>query len=152
MGHETLATTVEPVTLTRLLVEWRPDALVLVLLGPLLATYVAAVRSVRAAGGRWPRWRRVMFAGGASTALVALCGGLATYAPAQFSAQLGLSDQLLAGRWFVELNWSWVDPVAGQRLGALLVAATTAVVVLLLALSLALRPRRSGPRVQVADR
>jgi putative copper resistance protein D len=81
-------TTVQPLTVTRLLVEWRPDALVLVLLGLLLAAYVTAVRSVRAAGGRWPRWRLVSCTAGTAVALFALCGGLATAAPAQVSAQL----------------------------------------------------------------
>jgi putative copper resistance protein D len=280
-GHGTPAATVPPLTLSRLLLEWRPDALVLVLLGLLLAAYVAAVRSLRASGGRWPWWRLVTFTAGTSAALIALCGGLATYAAAQVSAQLaqflllllvapallvhgapftlwseirrrgappradsprqrspaggalsdpllpallvvglvlalyrtpvielslrsawvhllvnvltllvgvlvvrpavdplpsdgaaaerglpllavavtlallagqlGLGDQLLAGRWFLALDGSSVDPVADQRAGALLVAGTTAAVVPVLALSLALRStaldrrRRSGP-------
>jgi len=59
--------------------------------------------------------------------------------------QLGWSDELLAGRWFLEINWPSIDPLADQRLGALLVAGTTAVVVPLLALSLAPRSgRRTG--------
>jgi putative copper resistance protein D len=277
-GLGTPTTTVEPLTPIRLIVEWRPDALVLVLLGLLLAAYITAVRTVQASGGRWPTWRLVAFAAGTSVALVALCGGLAIRAPAQVSAQLtqfvllllvapallvhgapftlrslvrrpavhgpaeppceesraaraltdpllaallatvlvlalyrtpvielslrsswvhllfnvlalgvgvlvlrpvadplpsdgaaaeralpllavavtlallagqlGLGDQLLAGRWFLGLDRSGIDPVEDQRLGALVVA-STATAVLLLAVSVAIRPRRREPHVQV---
>lgn len=44
------------------------------------------------------------------------------------AAQLRDGDQLLAGRWFLELRWPWVDAVADQRLGAAVVAAGALVV------------------------
>jgi hypothetical protein len=67
---------------------------------------------------------------------------------ALLAGQLGLGDQLLAGRWFLSLDRSGVDPVEDQRLGALLVAGTTTAVLLLAAL-VTLRPRRTASQVQV---
>ena len=89
VGHETLAASVEPMTLTRLLLAWRPDALVLVVLGLALATYAAGVRSLRGAGEPVSWWRVGAFTAGVAVGVYALCGGLATYAPATVSAQLG---------------------------------------------------------------
>jgi putative copper resistance protein D len=39
------------------------------------------------------------------------------------SVQLRIGDRLVAGGWFLELRWSWVDPVADQQGGALLLGA-----------------------------
>ena len=38
------------------------------------------------------------------------------------AVELRSSDRLLAGRWFADLGWSWVDPAADQRLAALFAA------------------------------
>jgi cytochrome c oxidase assembly factor CtaG/putative copper export protein len=55
---------------------------------------------------------------------VAACLALLAY-------QLRYGDLLLAGWWFLDLNWQWADPVADQRLGGL-VAAGAALFTLLL--------------------
>lgn len=96
-GHETLATTVEPFTVSRLLVEWRPDALVLTLVGLALITYLTGVRSMHAAGECWSRWRTGAFTSGGLLVVWALCGGLSTYAPAMVSAQVGQFVVMLVG-------------------------------------------------------
>lgn len=53
---------------------------------------------------------------------------------ALLAAELRFSDRLLAGTWFADLGWSWIDPAADQRLAGLVAAGGSA---LLLALSLA---------------
>lgn len=87
-GHETLATSIPPFEWTRLVLEWRPDALVLTLAGLSLAAYAAGVRSLRSAGRSWSWWRAGAFTGGVAVTVLALCGGLAVYAPAMVSAQV----------------------------------------------------------------
>jgi cytochrome c oxidase assembly factor CtaG/putative copper export protein len=47
----------------------------------------------------------------AALGAVAGCLGL-------LGTQLGYGDRLLAGTWFLELRWGWVDPVADQHAGA----------------------------------
>ncbi len=63
------------------------------------------------------------------------------------ATQLRYGDQLLAGVWFLELRWSWVDPVADQRLGGAL-SAGAAVLLALAAGLLLLRPRASADSAQ----
>jgi putative copper resistance protein D len=60
--------------------------------------------------------------------VAALAGCLALLA-----VQLRHGDRLMAGDWFLELRWSWVDPVADQRVAGTVVA-VAAVAVLATAL------------------
>jgi putative copper resistance protein D len=59
------------------------------LAGLALATYVVGVRRLSSHGQHWSWWRSAAFGGGAAVVVLALCGGLATYAPAMVSAQVG---------------------------------------------------------------
>ena len=47
------------------------------------------------------------------------------------AAELRFSDQLLAGRWFAELGWSWIDPAADRRLAASFAAGAAALLLVL---------------------
>ena len=60
------------------------------------------------------------------------------------AVELRTSDQLLAGRRFADLGWSWVDPAADQRLAALFAASGA---VLLLGLAAAVWRTRPPMRV-----
>jgi putative copper resistance protein D len=80
---------VDPVSLAQLLGSWRLDALVLVVLGLALTGYVNGVRALARHGLPWPVARTSAFVGGLLVALVDLCSGVATYAPALVSVQLG---------------------------------------------------------------
>lgn len=74
---------------------------------------------------------------GWSLVAVAACLGL-------LAGQLRYGDRLLAGDWFLELRWSWVDPVADQHLAAGVLAGAAGAV-LVLALVLVVRdPARSA--------
>ena len=73
-------------------------------------------------------------------AVVGVAGCLAILA-----AQLRYGDRLLAAEWFLELRWSWIDPVADQRLaGALVAVASVAVVVVAVVLGARCRTRDRG--------
>ena len=89
VGHATVPTDVDPISVTELLGSWRLDALVLVALGLALAGYVHGIRTLARHGRPWPAARTWAFVGGLFVALVDLCSGVATYAPALVSAQLG---------------------------------------------------------------
>ncbi len=78
----------EAPSLTSLATTWRPDALILVILGIALATYFGGARRLRAAGIDWPRRRTVSFVAGVAVALVFLCSGVAVYASALLSVHL----------------------------------------------------------------
>ncbi|UFN46649.1 cytochrome c oxidase assembly protein [Nocardioides okcheonensis] len=233
-SHPGLPAVVQPVSAWLLLGAVRPNALALLVVGGLLVAYRLAVHRVVAAGGSWPEQRLHAATAAAVLAVVVLCSGLATYAPAMLSvqvlqlllmllvvpavvvraaaarlwrrpvdpvvgavavggllvlvyrtplleasqrshwvhltlllaataagtyhlsalaphggggeqaprqvaggaarlasllpaaclgvlgAQLLLGDRLVAGRWFLELRWGWVDPAADQRLAGLL--------------------------------
>lgn len=233
-SHPGLPAVVQPVSAWLLLGAVRPNALALLVVGGLLVAYRLAVRRVVAGGGSWPEQRLHAATAAAVLAVVVLCSGLATYAPAMLSvqvlqlllmllvvpavvvraaparlwrrpvdpvvgavavggllvlvyrtplleasqrshwvhltlllaataagtyhlsalaphggggeqaprqvagsaarlapllpaaclgvlgAQLLLGDRLVAGRWFLELRWGWVDPAADQRLAGLL--------------------------------
>lgn len=275
LGHSTLPSAVDPVSLTELATAWRWNALALVVLGVVLAVYLVGVRSLARRGRRWPVTRSTAFVAGLLLALVDLCSGVATYASAMVSVQiaqflvallfvplllalgapltlwlrvrhletegqppavlqsralrafaspvvsamavcalllglyrtplievslrsfwmhlfvlglavvLGLvflwpvlavdpvpaptgfierasclaavlgcllllahelrrSDRLLAGEWFLELRWGWVDPAADQRLGGALVVAAATAMLVLLALAVTSGSRRGG--------
>ena len=60
------------------------------------------------------------------------------------AVQLRYGDQPLGAVWFLELRWSWVGPVAGQRLGGALVAVAAAVMLVLAVLRLRRRPSGDG--------
>jgi putative copper resistance protein D len=70
--------------------------------------------------------------------LVVLDGCLALLA-----VQLRYGDRLLAGRWFLELRWGWVDPVADQRLAGLVVGAVAGLILVLVGAAAALDRRPS---------
>ena len=71
-----------------LLLLWRPDALVLVVLGVAVVAYLRGRDRVLASGRAWPRRRTWCFVTGATTAAVALCSSLAVYAPLLLSVHL----------------------------------------------------------------
>ncbi len=87
-GHWTLPTEVAPLTPGELALAWRPNAVVLVVLGLSLAVYLGGVQSLARAGLRWPAGRTAAFVAGLALALVDLCSGVATYAPAMVSVQV----------------------------------------------------------------
>ena len=89
VGHATVPTDVDPISVTELLGSWRLDALVLVALGLALTGYVNGIRTLARRGLPWPAARTSAFVGGLLLALVDLCSGVATYAPALVSVQLG---------------------------------------------------------------
>lgn len=88
-GHATVPTDVDPVSWGQLLGSWRPDALVLVALGLSLTAYVRGLRTLARHDSPWPVARTCAFLGGLLLALVDLCSGVATYAPALVSVQIG---------------------------------------------------------------
>ena len=106
-GHPTLPAVVEPLSLVELATAWRPDAIVLVVLATASAAYAGGVRDLRRRGRRWPRSRSVAFAAGIAVALVVLCSGVATYAPAVLSVQVA---QLLVTLLLVPLLLLLGDP------------------------------------------
>jgi cytochrome c oxidase assembly factor CtaG/putative copper export protein len=88
LGHETLPASVDAFSIGALATAWRPNAVVLVVLGGALAVYVAGVRQLARSGATWPRYRGASFGTGLLLALIALCSGAATYAPAMVSVQV----------------------------------------------------------------
>ena len=95
-GHNTLASDVEPFTPVKLVTEWRPDAVTLVIVGVALVAYLAGVRRLRSGTQTttrvptrtWP-WSRVAFAVAAAlVGLLATSGGLGAYSTATFSLQV----------------------------------------------------------------
>ncbi len=87
-GHSTLPGVVDRVSLGELATAWRPDAVVLLVLGLLVATYFGHVRIASRTGRRWPMGRSAAFVCGVAVAVVDLCSGVATYAPAMVSVQV----------------------------------------------------------------
>jgi len=79
---------VPPLTGERLLTLWRPDAIVLTLALLAVAGYVAGLRRLRARGVDWPVGRTVAWLSGVTVAVILLCSGIATYAPAMFSVHM----------------------------------------------------------------
>ena len=87
-GHATLPTEVAPVSAAGLLLEGRLDAIALTVLALAAAAYLTGVWRVHAAGAPWPAARTAAFLAGLAVALLALCGGVATYAAAMISVHL----------------------------------------------------------------
>lgn len=78
----------EELSPAELLLTWRPDAVVLLVLGVAVAAYLRTRGRVVAAGQVWPRHRTGCFVAGAGVAAVALCSGIAAYAPLMLSVHL----------------------------------------------------------------
>jgi cytochrome c oxidase assembly factor CtaG/putative copper export protein len=87
-GHSTLPAVVEPLSATALATAWRPDAVVLVVLCAVATGYARCVGELRRRGRPWPLRRSSAFAAAILVALVALCSGVGTYAPAVLSVQV----------------------------------------------------------------
>ncbi|VXB16223.1 cytochrome c oxidase assembly protein [Nocardioides sp. AX2bis] len=87
--------TVDPLSLTSLLGAWRPDAVVLLVLGAGLAAYLTTRRRRSAEARDWPRHRTRCFVTGTAVAAVTLCSGIATYAPLLLSVHLAQQLVLL---------------------------------------------------------
>ncbi len=87
-GHSSLAGVIRPVSLTELATSWRPHAVVLLVLGLALTAYLSRVGVLRRRGLAWPRARTSAYVVGLLVALVSLCSGVATYAPAMISVQV----------------------------------------------------------------
>ncbi|WP_020575724.1 cytochrome c oxidase assembly protein [Actinopolymorpha alba] len=79
---------VPPVSGMRLLTSWRLDLLVVLVAVVAVVMYVRGVLKLRARGVHWPVGRTIAWVGGVGVAVVVLCGGIGTYAPAMFSAHM----------------------------------------------------------------
>lgn len=88
-GHPTLGDSVQAFTPLRLLTEWRPEAISLLVVAVMFGCYLGGVWQLRRAGRSWPWVRLVAATAAALVALVATSGGLAFYSTATFSAQVG---------------------------------------------------------------
>ena len=88
-GHPTLGDNVQAFTPLRLLTEWRPEAISLLVVAVMFGCYLGGVWQLRRAGRSWPWVRLVAATAAAFVALVATSGGLAFYSTATFSAQVG---------------------------------------------------------------
>lgn len=86
---------------------WRLDAGVLVLLGAALAAYLAGVVRLERRGLSWPRARTAAYVAGLALMLIDLCSGVATFAPAMVSVQVG---QLLVALLLAPLLMAHGDP------------------------------------------
>ncbi|MBS2936369.1 cytochrome c oxidase assembly protein [Nocardioides sp. J2M5] len=128
-SHPGLPAVVQPVSAWLLVSAVRPNALALLVVAGLLVAYRVAVRRLVAAGGSWPERRLHAATAAAVLAVLVLCSGLATYAPAMLSVQvLQLLLMLLVVPAVVvraapaRLWRRPVDPVAGAvAVGGLLV-------------------------------
>ena len=72
----------------RLLTEWRLDTVVALLALAGIVTYARGVLLLRRRGVHWPVGRTIAWLSGVGVAVVVLCGGVATYAPAMFSVHM----------------------------------------------------------------
>jgi putative copper resistance protein D len=86
---------------------WRLDAGVLVLLGSALTAYLAGIVRLRRRGVTWPRTRTAAYVAGLALLLLDLCSGVATFAPAMVSVQVG---QLLVALLLAPLLLAHGDP------------------------------------------
>ncbi len=98
---------VPPFSWWALATAWRLDAAVLVLLGAALAAYLVGVARLARRGLVWPGTRTAAFAAGLALLLLDLCSGVATFAPAMVSVQVG---QLLAALLLAPLLLAHGDP------------------------------------------
>jgi putative copper resistance protein D len=79
---------VPPISVRTILLDWRPDSVVLVVAALAAGLYIAGVRRLGRAWVRWPLGRTVAWLGGVLVAVFVLCGGLSTYGSALFSAHM----------------------------------------------------------------
>jgi cytochrome c oxidase assembly factor CtaG/putative copper export protein len=79
-----------PVTLSRLLFDWRFDLVYGVLAIVLAWLYLAGVARLRRRGDPWPIGRSIAWLSGCATILVATSSGIGKYAMAMFSVHMGL--------------------------------------------------------------
>lgn len=98
---------VPPFSWWALATAWRIDAGVLVLLGAALTAYLAGVVRLQRLGLAWPRARTAAFVAGLALLLLDLCSGVATFAPAMVSVQVG---QLLVALLLAPLLLAHGDP------------------------------------------
>ncbi|MGJ7442465.1 cytochrome c oxidase assembly protein [Aquipuribacter sp. MA13-6] len=75
-------------TLGRLLTQWRPDLLWVVLVAGLAAAYLLGVRRLHARGDRWPWWRTALWLSGLAVVLLVTSSGLAAYGRVLFSTHM----------------------------------------------------------------
>lgn len=75
----------------------------------------------------------------------ASCVGVLVVCLALLAVQLAQADRLLAGEWFLELRWGWVDPAADQRRAGEILAGV-ALAVAFVALGAVLTERRATHR------
>lgn len=79
-----------PPTLARLLFDWRFDLVYGTAAILLAVVYVLGVRRLRRRGDSWPMGRTLAWLSGCALLLVATSSGLGRYAPAVFSAHMGV--------------------------------------------------------------
>lgn len=79
---------VPPLTVRHLLVDWRPDTIVLTIGVLAIAGYVVGVRRLRAREIAWQWWRTLAFVSGVLVVVLVMCSGVATYAMAMFSVHM----------------------------------------------------------------
>ncbi len=108
-GHDALPAVLEPFSWPQLLTAWRVDALVVLAVALTYLAYRAGVRTLARSGRPWPRRRSTAFAAGLFLAVLTLCSGTATYAPAMISVQIA---QLLAALLVVPLFLTCGAPLA----------------------------------------
>ena len=87
-GHASLPAAVEPISWLSLATAVRPNAVALLVVAGAWLAYRAGVRRFEATGGTWPSSRTRAADAAAVLALLALCSGVATYAPAMLSMQV----------------------------------------------------------------
>ena len=77
-----------PYSLIEVLTGWRPDMIVLLVVGTVLWLYLAGVRRLSRRGVHWPVGRTLAWIGGLAVAAFVLNSGLAAYGRALFSAHM----------------------------------------------------------------
>jgi cytochrome c oxidase assembly factor CtaG/putative copper export protein len=77
-----------PYSLIEVLTSWRPDTIVLIVVGTALALYLAGVRTLSRREQRWPIARTLSWLAGLAIATFVLNSGLAAYGRALFSAHM----------------------------------------------------------------
>lgn len=75
-------------TLVRVLTDWRPDLLWVVVVAGLAAAYLLGVRRLHARGDRWPVWRTLLWLAGLAVVLLVTSSGLAAYGRVLFSTHM----------------------------------------------------------------
>jgi putative copper resistance protein D len=98
---------VPPFSWWALATAWRLDAGVLVLLGAALTAYLVGVARLTRRGLAWSAPRTASFVAGLAVLLLDLCSGVATFAPAMVSVQVG---QLLVALLLAPLLLAHGDP------------------------------------------